>query len=211
MSASRSKGRSRSALLLSTLVLSACAATTVEGTWIRPGFPGKPIKGPVVVVGVARDATLRRIYEDELVRLLKTRGLFAMPSYETVPEVLDEHANERLMTAARTKGARFLLSTALIGEQVEHVVTHEPAMYMGGAYRGWYGSYWGMSYGGRTEVRTYNVLIAQTSLVDVTDDRIEWTARTRTTVPSDIAAETKTFAGVVVDAMAGAHLVGRAQ
>ncbi|MCA8965176.1 MAG: hypothetical protein H6838_13020 [Planctomycetes bacterium] len=196
-------------MLLLPLALAACASTKVEGTWMRPGFPEKPIKGPVLVVGVARDDTLRRIYEDRLVKLLKARGLFAMPSYETVPGVLEQDANEKLMTAARTKGARFLLSSALIGEQVEQVVTHEPSMYMGGPYRGWYGSYWGMSYGGRTEVRTYNVLIAQTSLVDVGEDRIEWTARTRTTVTSDMAAETEAFADVVIEAMSGAHLVGR--
>lgn len=189
------------------LGLSACASTTVEGTWIRPGFPERPIKGPVLVVGVARDDTLRRIYEDEMVAGLKARGVFAMPSYETVPGALGQDANTQLMTAARTKGARYLLSTALIGQEVEQVVTQDPGMYMGGPYGGWYGSYWGMSYGGRTEVRTYRVYIAQTSLVDVEQDRIEWTARTRTTAPSDMADETRAFAKVVVGAMTDAHLL----
>ena len=41
------------------------------------------------------------------------------------------------------------------------------------------------------------------------EDRIEWTARTRTTVTSDMAAETEAFADVVIEAMSGAHLVGR--
>ena len=51
--------------LLLALLLAACAATTVDGTWTRPETAGRRIEGPVLVVGVARDETVRRIYEDD--------------------------------------------------------------------------------------------------------------------------------------------------
>ena len=66
-----------------------------------------------------------------------------------------------------------------------------------GAYRGWYGGYWGMAYPVRTDVRTYKVYIAQTSLSDVASDRIEWAARTRTTQPSNLEREIQAFADLI--------------
>jgi hypothetical protein len=193
--------------VLLALVLAGCAATTLEGTWTRPGFANRTIDGPVLVVGVARDATVRRIYEDDMATKLRARGVDAVRSYETVPEVLDGDATDRLLAAARRAGARYLLSTALIGQEVEQVVRREPVGFLGAGYRGWYGSYWGLSYPAYTEVRTYTVYVAQTSLTDVAEDRIEWTARTRTAAPSDIASETRAFVDVIVGALAEAELI----
>jgi hypothetical protein len=53
----------------------------------------------------------------------------------------------------------------------------------------------------RTEVRTYNVYIAQTALTRVDADRVEWTVRTRTSAPADVARETRAFVGVILGAM----------
>jgi hypothetical protein len=200
----RSVAASWSALL--GLCLAACTTTTLEGTWIRPGFAGR-LQGTVMVVGVARDNTVRHTYEDDMVQKLGARGVTALRSYEKVPGVLDEGANEQLMTAARAAGARYLLSTALIGRQLEQVVTQDPAAYAGGYHR-WYGAYWNTSY---TEVRTFEVYVAQTALTDVAEDRIEWTARTRTEAPSDILKETPAFVDVIVGSLATAGLVGPAK
>jgi hypothetical protein len=185
-----------------------CATTTLDGTWIRPGFAGR-LQGPVMIVGVARDNTVRHTYEDDIVQKLGARGVAAVRSYEQVPEVLDEGANARLMAAARAAGARYLLSTALVDRELEHVVTQDPAAYAGGYHR-WYGAYWNMSYPVQTGVRTYEVYVAETVLTDVGADRIEWTARTRSDAPRDIAVETRAFVDVIVDALTAAGLVGPA-
>jgi hypothetical protein len=70
--------------LLLALLLAACAATTVDGTWTRPETAGRRIEGPVLVVGVARDETVRRIYEDDMAAKLAARGIEAVRSYEVV-------------------------------------------------------------------------------------------------------------------------------
>jgi hypothetical protein len=187
--------------------LAGCAATTLDGSWMRPEFAGKRIDGPVLVVGVTRDETMRRIYEDRMVARLAARGVKATQSYESVGE-LESDAHERLAAAARKAGARYLLSTAVIGQNRELVVTQEP-MWWGGAYgyRSWYGYYWGMAYPVRTDVRAYAVYVSQTSLTDLNADRIEWVVRTRSTDFSSIERDVRDFVDVIVETMVKAGLV----
>lgn len=195
--------------VLSVLLLVACATTALDGTWIHPEFAGKRLQGPVLVVGVARDDTVRRIYEDEMVARLGARGVKALRSYQLVPGALRDDSVERLQQAARKAGVTYVLSTAVIGQEREAVVYQDPRVYGGwGGYRGWYGSYWGMAYPVRTDVRVYSVYIAQTALTDVATDRIDWTARTRTTAPTDVEQETRAFVDVIVDALDKAGLLG---
>jgi hypothetical protein len=194
--------------LVAAVLLASCASTTVDGSWTRPEIAGQRIEGPVLVVGVSRDETVRRIYEDDMVAKLAARGVMSQPSYAVVPGVLDDDTHARLLQAARAAGARYLLSTAVIGQDVEQVVYQDPWVYPGFVgYRGWYGAYWGMSWPAYTQVRTYRVVIAQTSLTRTDADRVDWSARTRTTAPGDIEAETRAFVDVILAAMAKDGLV----
>ena len=195
-------------VLLACALLAACASTTVDGTWTRPEFAGTRLQGLVMVVGVARDDTVRRIYEDDMVAKLEARGVKALRSYEALPGTLHADGSDALQEAARKAGAAYLLSTAVIGQQRETVVTPDPFLYGGWpGWRGWYRSYWGLSYPVRAEVRTYDTYLAQTALTEVASDRVQWTARTRTTAPTDIERETRAFVDVLLGAMARAGLV----
>ncbi len=49
-----------------TLIVSACAATTLDMTWRDPAYRGRPF-AKLLVVGATDDAANRRIYEDALV------------------------------------------------------------------------------------------------------------------------------------------------
>jgi hypothetical protein len=193
--------------LLAALLLAACSTTRIDGTWVRPEFAGTRLQGPLLVVGVARDDTVRRVYEDEMTARLAARGIKALRSYELVPATLQNDSEGALRQAARQAGATHILSTAVIGQEREAVVMQDPNLYLGWGYRGWYRSYWGLSYPLRTEVRTYSVYRAQTALTDVATDRIEWTARTRTTDPVNIERDTRGFADVIVGALEQAGLV----
>lgn len=198
--------------LLLALLLAGCASTTVDGTWMRPGLSGGRIDGPVLVVGVARDETVRRLYEDDMVAKLALRGITALRSYESLPGALDRDGHDGLLQAARRAGARYLLSTAVIGQEVEQTVRQDPWPPAGFAgYRGWYGAYWGMSWPVRTEIRTYNVYLAETALTRVDADRVDWTARTRTVAPTDIERETRAFVDVILGAMAKTGLIAPAR
>jgi hypothetical protein len=68
-----------------------------------------------------------------------------------------------------------------------------------------------MSWPAYTQVRTYRVVIAQTALTRTDADRVDWTARTRTTAPVNIEAETRAFVDVILAAMAKNGLVAAAK
>ena len=209
---SASLPRRPAAWLLLALLLAACAATTVDGTWTRPGMAGQRIEGLVLVVGVARDETVRRIYEDEMAARLAARGVRAARSYEAVGGALDVEGPDRLLQAARAAGADYLLSTVVIGVDLEQSVYSDPWPYPGWVgYRGWYGAYWGMAWPAYAQLRTYPVYIAQTALVRVDGDRVEWVARTRTTAPGRIDVETRAFVDVILGALAQDGLVAAAK
>ena len=195
-------------MLFVSLLLTACSTTSLDGSWTRPEVAGKRLQGPVLVVGVARDDTVRRVYEDEMVARLSARGVKAQRSYELVPEALTKDTVERLQQAARNAGATHILSTAVIGQERETVVHQDPFVYGGwGGYRGWYGSHWGMAHPVYTDVRTYTIYVAQTALTEVATDRVDWSARTRTISPTNIEKETRAFVDIIVGALEAAGLV----
>lgn len=191
-------------------LLAACASTTLDATWVRPAFAGNRIEGKVLVVGVARDNIVRHVYEDDMVQKLDARGVTAVRSYESIPDVLHKDDTDRLLAAAQKAGARYLLSTALVGREVEEVATQLPAYEEGTGFRRWYNDSYDQA-SDAPEVRTYAVYILQTSLTDVGADRVEWTARTRTTSPSDMQKEMRGFVDVILGAMTKSKLVRAAQ
>jgi len=201
----------RFAALLAAALLGACATTTIDGTWTGPEAAGQRIAGPVLVVGVTRDETVRRIYEDDVVAKLVARGLTALPSYAVAPGTLEGDSDARLLQEARRIGARYLLSTVVLGQDVETTIFSDAWPYPAFAgYRGWYGATWGMAWPAVTQVRSWRVIVAQTALTRVDADRLEWVARTRTTAPGQIENETRAFVDVILGAMARDGLVSGA-
>jgi hypothetical protein len=191
------------------LLLAACSTTQVDATWINPAFSGRKLDGPVLVVGVARDVTVRRLYEDEMVAALRARGIEARPSYLTATAPLDDRAAESLLAAARAQGARYIVSSALIDRQTETrvVQTATPAWGVSG-FSGWYGAWHGSTVAMRTDVQTFTTLIAETAVTQVATGQVEWTARTRSASPSNVERDTRNFVEVIIDAMRRAGLVG---
>jgi hypothetical protein len=192
------------------VLLAGCASTMLDGVWTRPELRGTPIEGTVMVVGVAHDETVRRVYEDAMVARLRARGVQALRSYTMVPGALESDSARVLLHQAQAAGAQYLLSTAVISQELEQVVSQEP--WFAGAwnslgYSAWYAPYWPLAYPGRLEVRTATIVVVQTALTEVAADRIDWAARTRTTSSTHIERDTQAFVALIVDSLAKAGLV----
>jgi hypothetical protein len=196
---------------LCALALAGCSTTQVDATWLNPAFAGRKLEGPVLVVGVARDATVRRLYEDEMVAALKARGIAASPSYLAATAPLDERAADPLLAAARAQGARYVVSSALIDRQTETrvVQTATPAWGVSG-FSGWYGAWYGFSVPVRTDVQTFTTLIGETAVTQAANGQVEWTARTSTNPPRSAERGTQDFVAAIIAAMQRAGLVGAA-
>ena len=102
-------------LLFVSVILQACAKNTLTSTWVDESFNG-PITGKVLVVGIFRDPTTHKIFEDSLVESLVKSGADAVPSY---PYGLEEerHSKKWLHQAMSQSGASFVLLTHLSDEK----------------------------------------------------------------------------------------------
>lgn len=198
-------------------LLAGCSSTRIEGTWMRPELAGTKITGTVFVVGAMGDETSRRLYEDAMAGKLAARGLSAVKSYDALEAPLGAGDSDSLVEAAKAKGAAYLLSSAIVGHGKKTVINSVPLSDVGvGAYRGGYRTRGYGSYGGwysrswisaTTTVRQVDIYGVETVLVDVPNDRIEWTVRTRSAAGSSLAYDADDFSEAIVDALAKAQLV----
>lgn len=72
-----------------------------------------------MVVGLTRDETLRRLYEDALVDHLKERGIASVRSYEVLSGHLVLNGTVPLLMAARARNVSAIVSNVVIAR--EHV------------------------------------------------------------------------------------------
>jgi hypothetical protein len=188
--------------MLVVAVVSGCASTHVEGQWKHPDSSGFKLVGKVLVVGLTRDETTRRLYEDAMAAELAARGRECVRSYEATDGALAAAGGVSLAALAQRVGATSMLSSALVAHERVHRVVVEPMPEWWRSYPGWYGHYWPLAV--RTEVTTYERYLAATSLTDVASGKMVWTARTVTDSPGAVEREVKTFARVIAQALADA-------
>jgi hypothetical protein len=188
------------AAMVCALILASCATTRLDTQWSNPEFAGRKMSGKILVVGVSRDETLRRLYEDELAAQLTTRGLATIRSYEVLPGPLVMDGTNAILKAARDANAAAVLSSAVVArEHVERVIS-EPTPSFGSRFSGWYVYYWPYAYA-RTEVRAFDRYTVGTSLTDVATGKITWSARTQTENVDHAAREVKALARVIMNAL----------
>lgn len=200
----------QSTLLLLTvlvaLVISGCATTHVDSQWLSPDFAGRKLTGKLLVVGISRDDTVRRLYEDEMSAQLVLRKIETARSYELIAGPLVSNGPDALMRAGREAGANLILTSVVVSrEHVDRVVS-EPMPRMGSNFDGWYGYYWPYAYV-RTEVRTFDRYTVITSLSDAATGKIMWSASTETEDVDSVDREIKMFAKVIVKALSKADLL----
>jgi hypothetical protein len=182
------------------LMLASCATTHLNSHWSSPDFANNKITGKLLVVGVSRDDTVRRLYEDEMTAQLASRGLTTACSYELIPGPLVLGGNTALLKAARDAGANMILSSVVVArEHVDRVIS-DPMPRYGMNFDGWYGYYWPYAYM-RTKIRSFDRYTVGTSLTDVATGKIMWSARTQTENVDHVDREVKAFATVIVNAL----------
>ncbi len=61
--------------------------TQMNGAWVNPEAGRRAPANNVLVIGINRDSTVRRIYEDAIVAQFAARGIQSQPSYKLLPEL----------------------------------------------------------------------------------------------------------------------------
>lgn len=180
---------SRRWLTFGLLLAAACAPSTkILKSWVDPSLPPGTLK-KVLVLGVARNSTLRRSYEDAFVAALKDRGVEGVPSYEWAPDVstIDRDA---IAARVREEGVTQVLVTRVVNRQ--KVETYQPptvstvgvSPYGPGWYGGWYPYYSvGFSYvSSPGYVTVHDVVSLETNLYDSASEKLIWSGLSETWV-----------------------------
>jgi len=180
-----------------------CAASTkIVNQWVSPDY-ASPHFRKIMVIGVSKQPSIRRTFEDEFVKQLKATGVEAVPSYLYIPE--DGQVDEdRLQAAVKQANADGVIITRLV--RVEKKTQVSPGFYRPGPF-GFYGGYsaaW-LGYYEPPRVYQYDVYISETSLYDM--NQLVWAGTVETTDPGDINKEIERYVDTVIDALKSKNLL----
>ena len=193
------------ALLTAGIVLSACSSTMITGSWKNPDFTGRVEK--VYVVGIAKQETTRRIFEDGFSKQLATLGATGIPSYGDLK--VNEETNQDLIAARiKANGADSVLMARAVGKRTEQVVN--PGYVSGPGYggRGYYPDPYYRHYGGYysrsydvvyqpATVSEYQIITIEANLYSAASGELIWSAQLETVVEANLDALINDFIAVV--------------
>lgn len=187
------------------LTLAACASTELVSQWSNPAYTSPSFK-KVMVVGVTKQTSIRRSFEDEFVAQLKAAGVNAIPSYLYIPQ--DGPVGEAVLKQAlKETGADALMITRLVRVQKKTEIAPgyyppDPAMAVHPLYTTAWNDYYEPPIVYQSEVYT-----SETSLYDAVKNRVVWSGTAQTTAPGNINQEIKNYAEIVISALKDKKLI----
>lgn len=190
------------------MLLAACATTQLTSVWKDPSYQTRPSK--IMVVGMAKNAINRRLFEDEFVRQLKSRGTDAIASYTMLSDKLqgDEAA---IAQKVKDLGADTVLITRLVSKKtVQSYVP--PTPYFPPPYYGSWPDYYGYGYRymytpGYIAEDEYAII--ETNLYEAKTDKLIWAASSETGISDTDQGLIQTYINVMVKNMIDLGLLGK--
>jgi hypothetical protein len=189
--------------------LAGCAGPTrIVQEWQDPAFAGGAFKR-VFVIGVTREATVRRVFEDAFCAQLKARAVECVQSYTLVPEdgIASRSRYDAAVASARADGV--FIARMLRVERRTEVIPAAPVGF-GGAY-GFYGSAWGgplfMGYAAPPTVIQVDQAFVESRLFSVQSDQPVWTAQSEIFAPANPQRDADDFSRTMIDALAARKLI----
>jgi hypothetical protein len=187
------------------LTLAACASTELVNQWSNPAYTSPSFK-KIMVIGVTKQAGIRRTFEDEFVAQLKAAGVSAIPSYLYIPQ--DGPVGEAILKQAlKEAGADAVMITRLVGVQKKTEIAPgyyppDPAMAVHPLYTTAWNDYYEPPIVYQSEVYT-----SETSLYDTFKNQVVWRGTAQTTAPGNLSQEIKNYAGIVISALKEKKLI----
>jgi len=167
------------------VALAGCASS-LESSWKDPSTTAESLHfRKILVVAMARDGSMRRAAEDQLVRALqegprgKAGELTAVPSYVELPDAkLGDADGTRELVEARGYDGMIMLSIL----SAQQKLSVDPPMYT--PMWGYYGRA-GMLYDPGS-VRSDTIVRVQTNIYSVASGKLLWSGVSRTTNPRNV-------------------------
>lgn len=196
------------ATALATLV-GACATTSMLSSWVDPEAAGKKLD-KVLVIGIAKNAVVRRQYEDSFVRELTAKGVRAIPSYQMLPDANQISEESVAALVGENQITQVLLTRLVDRKTVSTYVPPTTTVYASG-YPSYYPSYYGSWYGyyntGYSSVSspgyTYDTeyVNLETNIYDIAAGKLVWTGLTETELGGRVDAQIDEFIQLLIATM----------
>jgi len=185
-----------------------CGSTTrIVNQWSHPDY-ASPRFSRILVIGVSKQPSLRRTFEDEFAAKLKAAGVDAVPSYRYIPE--DGPVDEtRLQAAVKQANADAAIVTRVVRVERKTQVSpgfYQPAPAPGFGFYPGYSVAW-LGYYEPPMVYQYDVYISETSLYDMARNLLVWSGTAETRAPGDINKEITRYVDVVIKALRSKNLL----
>ena len=169
------------ALCVAAFVLQGCAQNVLKYSWTDSAYQG-PLQGPVLVIGVFKDLTVRKIYEDSFVTGLQRAGVTALPSHQFDTQTTAP-TTEDIRQVVKQAGASAVLITHLLGEDTKSFEFLSTRYAVGGvmsseAVYGYHSAIYGVTFGGSETIDKTTDLMAAV-LFDVKSEKMIWSAHSK--------------------------------
>ena len=207
-------------MLFAAAAVAGCAteATRLDAQWVNPQFAGQRAVRSLMVMGVSRDASTRRLYEDRMVASLGAAGVRAVQAYLTLPDD-GPIPEDRLQRAVRAADVSHVIVSRIVNVTQQVNVTPGtvtttawgpgpgwgPGSAWGPGWRGFHGhhsSMWGPTMiSTPPRITTTQDLNADTRLFDSLNAEVLWAASTTTSLGTKSATVPQIidqFVGLIV-------------
>jgi len=195
-------------LLLSALLLSACASTQLTSVWKDSSHVGHPVK--VMVIGVAKNPLNRRLFEDEFVLQLKSHGADAIASYTVLTDKLQDN-QEAIEIKVKELGADSVLITRLVSRRTVQSyvpgIAHYPPPYYG-TWPDYYGYGYRYLYS-PGYIATDEYAVIETNLYETVTDKLIWAASSETLMTESNQSTIKSYINIMVNSMIEHDILGK--
>lgn len=166
------------------VTLTACATTSLQSTWKNPAAEPLSLKWKKVVALVVVDQeALRYAAEDEAAREITVHGGVGVPAYTLLPQA-DIREKERARTSFEEAGVEAVVVLRPIAKERPLAGSFSGIPYAGSF---WGPGFWGGAPGwGSGYLRTDLILVVETLVYSLQQDRLVWASQSQTMNPTEV-------------------------
>ena len=181
------------------LLIISCATTDLTSVWRDSSYSGHFKK--ILVIGVAKDRGIRRIFEREFVHQLKSNGVEAVSSFTLIPseQMLNK---DTIVSKIKDLNIDAVIITRLVKKKSEPTGNSNP-----GYYSNMY-NYYSRSYqaayqsgGGSREV-----FVLETNLYETGTEKLVWSAISDSFIKEGKHKSIRSFSKIIIDKLSKERL-----
>ena len=167
------------------VTLAACATTSLQSTWKNPAAAPLNLKGKKVVALVVIDEeALRYAAEEEAAREITAHGAIGVPAYRLLPQ-----AQIRDKERARAIFEREGIEAVVVVRQVAKEKALSGSFWSNPGYSSFWGpGFWGGGLGGDGYLRTDTILVVETLVYSLQQNKLVWASQSQTMNPTQVGS-----------------------